>query len=202
MFVPQGADSMPNDLHLSRRTLSKAAFGTFVSAATFRPGRQALAQDATPAGSPETCPSTTPDENEAIVQRYWDEVWNNQNDDALKDIFDAAEVHHWGIGDDTTGLDQFLARITAFRTAFPDFQIHVQKMIREGDMVVTYYTATATHEGEWLGIPATGKKVEYAGVNIFRIACGKVVESWGVANHLGLLQQIGGMSSVATPQAG
>jgi predicted ester cyclase len=66
---------------------------------------------------------------------------------------------------------------------------------------VSYWIATGTHEGEWLGIPATGNKVEYPGVNIFRIACGKIVESWGVANHLGLLQQIGGLSTVATPEA-
>jgi steroid delta-isomerase-like uncharacterized protein len=192
---------MPTDLHLSRRTLSKAAFGTFIGAATFRPGRATLAQEATPAGSPETCPSTTPDENETIVRRYWTEVWNNQNDDALKELFDEGEVHHWGLGDDTVGIDQFLARIAAFRTAFPDMTFDVQKVVREGDTVVSYWVATATHEGEWLGIPATGKKVEYAGVNIFRIACGKIVESWGIANHLGLLQQIGGMSGVATPQA-
>lgn len=191
---------MPNDSHFSRRTLSKTAVGAFIGAATFRPGRAALAQDATPAGS-DTCPSTTPDENGAIVQRYWDEVWNNRNDAALAEVFDAAEVHHWGIGDDTHGPDEFLARVAAFRAAFPDFQIHVENTIREDDQVVSFYRATGTHEGEWLGIPATGKKVEYNGVNIFVIACGKVVESWGVANHLGLLQQIGGMSSVATPTA-
>jgi steroid delta-isomerase-like uncharacterized protein len=192
---------MSDDRHLSRRSLSKVAFGTFIGAATFRPGRAVLAQDATPAGSPEMCPTTTPDENEAIVRRYWSEVWDKQNDDALKELFDDAEVHHWGLGDDTVGVDQFLARIAAFRTAFPDMKFDVQQVIREGDTVVSYWVATATHQGAWLGIPATGKKVEYAGVNIFRIACGKIVESWGIANHLGLLQQIGGASAVATPEA-
>ena len=64
---------------------------------------------------------------------------------------------------------------------------------------MSYYRATATHQGEWLGIPATGTEIEYNGVNIFRIACGKIAESWGVANHLGLVQQIGGGTSVATP---
>lgn len=191
---------MPNDQHISRRTLSRVAFGSFIGAATFRPGREisALAQDATPAGS-ETCPETSIDDNAAIVQRYWDEVWNQQNDDSLYELFDAAEVHHWGIGDVTTGPDEFLKRISAFRTAFPDFQIHVDNPIREGDQVVTHYTATGTHEGEWLGVPASGTTVEYTGVNIFRIACGKIAESWGEANHLSLLKQIGGLPSIATP---
>ena len=190
---------MHTDFPFSRRTLSKTAVGAFIGAATFRPGRVALAQDATP--SFDTCPATSPDENGAIVQRYWDEVWNNQNDAALADVFDPQEVHHWGIGDTTVGSEEFLTRIASFRAAFPDFQIHIEKTIREADQVVSYYRATATHQGDWLGIPATGIEVEYNGVNIFRIACGKIVESWGVANHLGLVQQIGGMNAVATPAA-
>ncbi len=192
---------MPNDLPFSRRTLSKTAVGAFIGAATFRPGRDALAQDATPAASSDTCPATTVDENEAIVQRYWDEVWNAQNDAALAEVFAADEVHHWGVGDTTVGPEEFLARIAAFRTAFPDFQIHVEKTVREADHVVSYYRATGTHQGEWLGVAPTGNQIEYNGVNIFRLACGKIAESWGVANHLGLLQQIGGGTSIATPTA-
>jgi steroid delta-isomerase-like uncharacterized protein len=192
---------VPSDFHLSRRILSKTAVGAFIGAATFRPGRAALAQDATPAGSDDTCPVTTPNENEAIVQRYWDEVWNNQNDAALAEVFAADEMHHWGVGDMTVGPEEFLARIATFRAAFPDFQIHVEKTVKEADHVVSYYRATGTHQGEWLGVQPTGNAIEYNGVNIFRIACGKIAESWGVANHLGLIQQIGGMSSVATPTA-
>lgn len=189
---------MFDHVHLSRRTLSKTAVGAFIGAATFRPGRSALAQDATPAAS-DTCPDTTPDDNAAIVQRYWDEVWNNNNDAALAEVFAADEVHHWGLGDDTNGVDEFLARIAAFRTAFPDFQIHVEKTVKEADHVVSYYRATGTHQGTWLGVEPTGTEIEYNGVNIFRIACGKIAESWGVANHLGLVQQIGGLNAVATP---
>ncbi len=192
---------MPNDFPFSRRTLSKSAVGAFIGVATFRPGRETLAQDATPMASPESCPATTPDENQAIVQRYWDEVWNAQNDAALTEVFAADEVHHWGVGDTTIGPAEFLTRIAAFRLAFPDFQIHIEKTIREVDQIVSYYRATGTHQGEWLGVAPTGNQIEYNGVNIFRIACGKIVESWGVANHLGLLQQIGGGSSIATPTA-
>jgi steroid delta-isomerase-like uncharacterized protein len=188
---------MPNNFHLSRRTMSKAAVGAFIGAATFRPGRAALAQDATPVS--DTCPTTTPDENEAIVKRYWDEVWNAQNDAALADVFAADETHHWGVGDTTVGPEEFLTRIAAFRAAFPDFQIHVEKTVKDGEHVVSYYRATGTHQGEWLGLQATGNEIEYNGVNIFRIACGKIAESWGVANHLGLVQQLGGMSTLATP---
>jgi steroid delta-isomerase-like uncharacterized protein len=194
---------MPNHAPVSRRTLSKAAFGTFIGAATFRPGRPlvTMAQDASPVASPDVCPSTTPAENEAIVARYWDEVWNQGKDDTLKEVFTDTEVHHWGIGDDTIGPDEFLARIAGFRTAFPDFQIHIEQTISTGDLVVSRYRATATQQGDWLGIPATGTAVEYTGMNIFRIACGKIAESWGEADHLGLIEQLGGGTAVATPTA-
>ena len=194
---------MSNHLHLSRRTLTKAAIGTFASAATFRPDRRlsAMAQDATPEASPADCVATTPEENEAIVARYWDEVWNQKKDDALKEVFTDTEVHHWGVGDDTIGPEEFLARIAGFRTAFPDFQIHIEQTISTGDLVVTRYRATATHQGDWLGIPATGKSIEYTGMNIFRIACGKIAESWGEADHLGLVEQLDGGDAVATPVA-
>lgn len=194
---------MQSDLHLSRRTLSKAAFGTFIGAATFRPGRPlgAMAQDATPAASPAVCPETTPADNEAIVGRYWSEVWNNHNDDALHEVFTENEVHHWGIGDDTIGPDEFLKRVAGFRAAFPDFQIHPEQTISTGDLVVSRYRATGTHQGDWLGIPATGKAIEYTGINIFRVACGKIAESWGEADHLGLIQQLEGAAGPATPTA-
>ncbi len=192
---------MSNLPRISRRALSKSAVGALAASAIVHSAHlpSARAQDATPVASPGTCPATTPDENEAIVRRYWEEVWNQQHDDALREVFDVAEVHHWGLGVDTTGVDAFLVRIAAFRTAFPDMHFDIENVIREGDQVVSYWVATATHEGDWLGIPATGKKIEYAGVNIFRIACGKIVESWGIADHLGLLQQLGGLPSVATP---
>jgi steroid delta-isomerase-like uncharacterized protein len=187
-----------NNLHLSRRTLSKTAAGALIGATTFRPARATFAQDATPAGS-DSCLATTPEENEAIVQRYWDEVWNNHNDDALAEVFADDETHHWGLGDSTVGLEEFRTRLANFRNAFPDFQIHVEKTIKEGDHVVSYYRATGTHQGVWLGLEPTGTSFEYNGINIFRIACGKIAESWGIANHLSLLQQLDGFGAVATP---
>lgn len=156
------------------------------------------AQDATPAGD---CPITSEEENKALVQRYWDEVWNRADDAALADIFAADEVHHWGVGGDTTGPEAFLQRIASFRAAFPDFRIEVEHLLAEGDMVLSRYTATGTHEGPWLGIAATGRHVEYTGMNLFRIACGKVAESWGEADHLNLLRQLGGLPDVALPEA-
>ena len=183
----------------TRRRVAKAAGAGLVAVAVG--GRAGAAprraQDATPAG----CPATTPEENKAIVARYWAEVWTAGGEGAVADLLAEDELHHWGVGDDTVGREAFSARLGTFLTAFPDFTVRVEQVVAEGDLVVSRYTATATHRGAWLGIPATGTAVEYTGINVFRIACGKIAESWGEADHLGLLRQLGGLPNVATPVA-
>ncbi len=81
----------------------------------------------------------------------------------------------------------------AFRQAFPDYQVTIHDMIAEDDKVVTRKTFAGTHQGEWMGIPASGRKISFGAIDIVRIADGKVVEHWGEFDMLTLLQQIGAM---------
>jgi predicted ester cyclase len=78
-----------------------------------------------------------------------------------------------------------------YRTAFPDLRISIDEQIVEGETVVTRWTATGTNEGELMGMAATGKQATTAGINIDRVAGGKLVEGWGLFDQLGLLQQLG-----------
>jgi steroid delta-isomerase-like uncharacterized protein len=145
------------------------------------------AQDATPVGE---CATTTPEENKALVTAYWQEaVWGNQG--KIADIVAPDELHHWGIAGDTTGFDQFLERWSLFNKAFPDLRFTVDLVAAQGDLAATVWTATGTQSSEWQGIPATGKEVTWTGINMFRIACGKIAESWGEADHIGLRAQLG-----------
>ena len=177
----------------SRRGLAKLTAGALVGAASLPSvaTSSARAQDATPAGDA-TCPTTSAEENIAIAERYWAEVWTAGGEAAVPDLLAEDEVHHWGVSGDTTGHDDFTERLTLFLEAFPDFAIRVDQAFADGDMVVTRWTATGTHEGTWMGIEPTGTAVEYTGMQMFRIECGKIAESWGEANHLNLLQQLGG----------
>jgi predicted ester cyclase len=77
------------------------------------------------------------------------------------------------------------------REAFPDLHFTVEDQIAAGDRVVTRWAGTGTHEGEFQGIPPTGRKVRISGIDIDRFASGKVVECWPEVNELGLLQQLG-----------
>jgi predicted ester cyclase len=78
-----------------------------------------------------------------------------------------------------------------FRQAFPDWHAGQEAHIAEGDLVAERFTARGTHRGELLGAAPTGREVVLAGINIFRVQGGQVVERWGRTDDLGFLQQLG-----------
>src|SRR5919201_628052 len=85
----------------------------------------------------------------------------------------------------------------AWNAAFPDLHWTVEDLIAEGDKVVSRYTCRATHQGELMGIPATGKVVTWTCILISRFAGGKCVEEWEEADMLGLFQQLGAIPQMA-----
>ncbi len=120
-------------------------------------------------------------ENKTIVRRLWEEVWNQKALDVCDEIFDQEYAEH---------EKNFAPYLLA---AFPDSHHTIEDMIAQGDKVVTRFTWRGTHNGEFQGIPPTGKQVEMKGIWIHRLAGGKIVEGrqWGVMDMLGLLQQLG-----------
>jgi len=132
------------------------------------------------------------EENKAIVRRVNNEVWSEGHldviDELIADDFVATVV---GAPEQIRGPQGFREFVVMYRTAFPDLRITVDEQFAEGETVITRWTATGTNEGELMGMPATGKQVTTAGININRISGGKLVEGWGLFDQLGLLQQIG-----------
>ena len=80
---------------------------------------------------------------------------------------------------------------TMFRNAFPDYWMEIELMVAEEDRVAARFRQGGTHEGELMGIPATGKEVVWTEIGILRVADGKVVESWYDVDMAGLMQQLG-----------
>jgi steroid delta-isomerase-like uncharacterized protein len=78
-----------------------------------------------------------------------------------------------------------------FREALPDWHTELDQMVAEDDIVVERFTASGTHEGELMGVAGSGRTIVLQGINIFRIADGKIVERWGRLDQLGLLHQLG-----------
>ena len=120
------------------------------------------------------------EENKAVVRSEQEELWNyNGNLDAADEIFapEQAEAAKQEAAD--------------FRRGFPDVVSTIEDLIAEGDKVVARWRARATHQGEYMGIPPTGKEVEFTGISVYRIEAGKIAESWNEEDELGLMRQIG-----------
>lgn len=134
--------------------------------------------------------------NKAIVRRYTEKVWNEHRRELFEEFVAENVVHH-GIPAGP-GLEEMKAGYEVALNAIPDIQIALDDVIAEGDKVVTRWMMRGTHQGELMGIPATGKQLTQSGVSIFRLANARIVELWFHPDNLGLMQQLG---VVPTPDA-
>ena len=133
----------------------------------------------------------TTEQNKALIRRFYEEVWNNGNFDVAEEIFAADYLRHDLRPGKALPGPEGQKRIAAdFRAAFPDLAMQVDFMIAEGDMVMARWTTEGTNTGQWGNVPPTGKRAKFSGVNIFRIANGRVVELWNHRDDPGLMQQL------------
>ncbi|MGO9604619.1 MAG: ester cyclase [Candidatus Binataceae bacterium] len=129
------------------------------------------------------------DSNKALVRRYFDFL-NQSNLPSEEFLSPAFVFHDPGMPNvnDLASVRQFIA---ACNSACPDQRSTIQDIIAEGDKVVCRWSASMTHEGDFMGIPATGKHVTLTGISIYRILGGKLEEEWNYADTLGLMRQLG-----------
>jgi hypothetical protein len=100
-------------------------------------------------------------------------------------------VYHSVTGEDIHGLKDYKQSMNELFNAFPDLHWTIDDLIVEGDKAAVRYTMTGTHKGEFMGIPATNKKVTMSVIGIGRIVGGKFVEEWDRMDTLGFMQQLG-----------
>jgi len=93
--------------------------------------------------------------------------------------------------DSPKGKDGVGAMFASMFAAFPDFAMTVDDTIVEGDKFVSRVRATGTHQGEFMGIPATGNRIEVPLIDIMRVRDGKIAEHWGVMDGGVMMQQLG-----------
>lgn len=127
------------------------------------------------------------EQNRAILRRRVEEIWNQGNFAVIDDLI-AADFVSNGQAIGREGFRQFVSTV---RTAFPDLQFTVEDIVTEGDKVCVRYVGRGTQQGEFAGLPASGKPVQFTGIDIFRIADGQMAEEWLMYDQLGLLQQLG-----------
>ncbi|HLM00003.1 MAG TPA: ester cyclase [Pyrinomonadaceae bacterium] len=135
-------------------------------------------------------------ENKKIVRRFFEEFWNERKLEIAEEIFaPGAVTHQLQSGAETAGVPRGGKAVREhageWLRAFPDLRFTVERMIAEGDLVVTYATMRGTHAENWLGIPAGGKRVGITMAVTHRIDGGKITADWVLVESLGFFQQLG-----------
>ena len=130
------------------------------------------------------------EQNKAIVRRVFDEIVNKGRMSAADELLAADYVNH-NFPAPAPGAEGFKLVTTMFRTAFPDIVVTLEDELAEGDKVVTRGRFEGTHKGEFMGIPATGRRVSIKYLDIWRLENGKCKENWVQMDLLGLMQQMG-----------
>jgi len=132
------------------------------------------------------------EQNKALVRQMVEEGMNRGNlslvDEYLAPDFIEHEQLPPEIPSGREGVKHFFA---IMRSAFPDFKATIDDMVAEGDKVVFRQTWSGTHQGEFMGVPPTGKSVSFGVIDIVRIEGGKCVEHWGQMDSASLMQQLG-----------
>ena len=131
------------------------------------------------------------EEHKALYRRFVEEIINGGKFDLVEEVFSPEYNDHSAPPGAPPGLDGVRAVFAMFRGAFPDVHFTIIHMVAEGDMVATYVSGTGTHNGPFMGIAATGRKVQWTSSGFFRVANGKIVEHWGIPDLLGLMGQLG-----------
>jgi steroid delta-isomerase-like uncharacterized protein len=132
-------------------------------------------------------------QNKSLVTRYFQEVWDQGNLEAVDGLLAADFVRHGPppTEGDIAGGSGFKGLVTMYRTAYPDLRVPIEDQFAEGNTVVTRWTARGTHRGDLMGTPPTGKPVAVPGIVIDRIEGGRIAEEWASYDALGMLQQVG-----------
>jgi steroid delta-isomerase-like uncharacterized protein len=138
------------------------------------------------------CAASLQDQNKALAKRAFEELLSKGRFELAEQLYAKDFVNH-GIHRDIK-LDEDQAALKGWHDAFPDVSIVPEKLIAEGDLVTIYWIARGTNTGTGNGLPATGKKVEQAGITIWRIVNGKIKEEWSAFDQLSLMQQLGLLS--------
>lgn len=119
-------------------------------------------------------------------------AYNDGDVDRIDDVVtDDFVCHHLAGGMEIHGAEEYKARVGELRTAFPDFEMTEELFLVDGEYGAGHYRWGGTHEGEFEGIPATGKRVDTTSLSLTRMADGKVAEMWIYGDGRGLMSQLG-----------
>ena len=129
--------------------------------------------------------------NKAVILKAWESV-SKGDPRAVVEMYHEDVAYHGSAGEEITGRDGLLAMISGYFTAMPDIKAQVEDVVGEGDRVFTRVRLSGTNTGEFMGKPASGRRVDIGWLmTVARLQDGKVVEEWEVFDRLDMLSQLG-----------
>jgi steroid delta-isomerase-like uncharacterized protein len=128
--------------------------------------------------------------NEITMRRFVEQVINNGDFPVLDEVIHRNYVYH-SPDQVLQGPEALRDLFTAYRTAFPDLHIEIEELVSAGNKTVISFTLSGTHEGDLMGIAATGRQVKVSGMTLSHFENGKIVEEWELLDQLTLFQQLG-----------
>ena len=131
--------------------------------------------------------------NKTVSRRFFEEVFGKGKLNVLDEIIAKDHINSGpgSLPGLPTGPEGTKQLVTMYRNAFPDVHFTIDEQIAEGDKVMTRWTAHGTHQGELVGIPATGNLSTVTGIAVDRLVNGKIAESWGIFDQFRMMQQLG-----------
>ena len=143
------------------------------------------------------------EDNVKIMRRWFDEVWNNGKVATIHELMsaDAVGIGQGGPGVAINGPHEFQIFVERLRGAFPDIKVTIEDAFESGDRAVARWSATMTHGGDHLGLPATNNKIRITGISMVQIANGKIVAGWDNWDQMTMLKEIGAIKGAEVPLA-
>lgn len=140
-------------------------------------------------------------DNKSSVRRLYEEVWNQRNLEAAKELIAPSHaVQLFDAADSGVGPEAYARNVVQFVRAFPDLKFTVIDMVGESEKVVTLWNISGTHKGEFRGIAVTGKKISVDGITISQLADGKIMDSYVSLDMWSMMQQLGAVPAMGQPQ--
>jgi steroid delta-isomerase-like uncharacterized protein len=136
-------------------------------------------------------------DNKAIVRRLYEEVWNKRKLEVINEIISPSHaLQAPNISGSSIGPVAYRRNVSRFLAGYPDLHWTIVDIIAEKDKVVACWTISGTHKGDYMGVPATNKKVSVDGMTIHHIANGKIMDSYSNWDALGMMRQLGAVSAL------
>jgi steroid delta-isomerase-like uncharacterized protein len=136
-------------------------------------------------------------DSKAIVRRLYQEVWNKRRLEVVDELISPSHaLTDPMVSGSQIGPELYKRRVVELTMSFPDLRFTMEDTIAEGGKIVVSWIIFGTQKGEFMNIPATGRKVSVEGITIHHITNGKILDSYARWDALGLMRQLGQAPSV------